>query len=105
MRFFSMACLKIAAYSATCLMLLSAPVTQAEGEILTIEGARIRGNQELPNVLYVVPWQPPQVYKLDAPDQSLASTRKLKTLERESFKRLLSYHQAFQQRDETLEMP
>jgi len=81
-------------------MLLSIQKVWAESEILTIEGARIRGNQELPNVLYVVPWQPPEVYTLDAPKQSLVSKRGIKMLERERFKRLLSYHQSFQQQVE-----
>ena len=74
---------------------LISPSVYAESEIITIDGARIRGNQELPTVLYLVPWQAPKVYKLDTPETTLASQRPIKPLERESFKRLISYHQLF----------
>jgi len=70
-------------------------VAYAEGEIIEIEGARIRGNQELPTVLYLVPWQAPKVYELAEPETTLATQRAIKPLQRESFKRLLSYHHLF----------
>jgi len=75
--------------------LFSSTRSLAEGEILTIEGARIRGNQELPTVLYVVPWQPPEVQRLETPETSFAVSQPLKSLERSQFKRLVSYHQHF----------
>jgi len=62
---------------------------------IEIEGARIRGNQELPTVLYVVPWQAPKVYQLEVPKTTLATQRPIKALDRDSFKRLLSYHASF----------
>jgi len=67
----------------------------AEDEILSLEGARIRGNQELPNVLYLIPWKPPKVYSLEKTKNALTSRPIFKTLDRNSFKRLLSYHQTF----------
>jgi len=80
----------------TLLLLCSiSSIAHAEGEIIEIEGARIRGNQELPTVLYLVPWQAPKVYELAEPETTLASQRAIKPLQRESFKRLLSYHQLF----------
>lgn len=69
--------------------------SSAEGTIISIEGAKIRGNQELPTVLYLVPWKPAKVYELEKPKQTLASTRPIKKLERASFKRMLSYHETF----------
>ena len=71
-----------------------------EEEILSLDGARIRGNQELPNVLYLIPWKPPKVYRLDQPGNSLGGSSTLQALERSSFKRLISYHQAFKQGSE-----
>jgi len=68
----------------------------AENEIITIEGTRIRGNQELPTVLYVVPWKPPEIQQLDTPKSAFTSQRPLKKIERSSFNRLVSYHQRFQ---------
>mgnify|MGYP000494595255 CR=1 FL=1 len=73
------------------------PWVQAENQVITIEGTRIRGNQELPTVLYIVPWQAPKVHQLETPESSLASQRPIKKIERDSFKRLVSYHQAFEQ--------
>lgn len=75
---------------------LSFTSVQAEDEVITIEGTRIRGNQESPTILYLVPWQAPEVVALDAPAASLAIERALKPLERSEFKRLISYHQHFQ---------
>jgi hypothetical protein len=67
-----------------------------EDEILSLEGARIRGNQELPNVLYLIPWKPPKVYSLDRPETTLStSTPNFKALDRGSFKRLVSYHETY----------
>jgi hypothetical protein len=67
----------------------------AEEEILSLDGARIRGNQELPNVLYLIPWKPPKVYSLKEAGNTLSSNPTLKMLDRSSFKRLVNYHQAF----------
>jgi hypothetical protein len=67
----------------------------AEGTRITIEGAKIKGDQELPTVLYLVPWQPAKVYSIDKPAQTLASSRPVKHLNRESFLRMQRYHQAF----------
>ncbi len=74
----------------------------AEPEVLTIEGARIRGNQELPTVLYVVPWQPPVVESLEKPATSFALQRPLEPLERTEFKRLIQYHDTFTQSRQTI---
>jgi len=76
-------------------MLLSSFYSHAEEEILTIEGARIRGNQELPTILYLIPWQPPELQSLDVPQQSFAVQRPLEPLERAQFQRMMSYHQHF----------
>ena len=76
-------------------MLLSSFYSQAEEEILTIEGARIRGNQELPTILYLIPWQTPELQSLDVPQHSFAIQRPLEPLERAQFQRMMSYHQYF----------
>ena len=79
-------------------LLLSSTNSFAQDEILSLEGARIRGNQELPNVLYLVPWKPPKVYSLEEPESNLAANRPFKMLDRSSFKRLISYHEAFKRK-------
>jgi hypothetical protein len=69
----------------------------AESQIIEIEGAKIRGNQELPTVLYLVPWQAAKVFDLEKKKETLASKRPSEQIDRASFKRLLSYHEHFVQ--------
>lgn len=68
----------------------------AQDEVITLEGARIRGNQEAPLVLYLVPWKPPEAKSLDRPDEELMLARPVKPLKRAEFQRLMGYHQHFQ---------
>lgn len=77
----------------------------AEEDIMTIEGARIRGNQELPTILYLIPWQAPVIQHLDAPGQSFAIQRAIAPLERAEFQRLMSYHQHFKSTSSSAEAP
>lgn len=78
-------------------LLIQVPAALAEDEVLTIQGTSIRGNQELPTILYLVPWQAPEVLELDQPQASLAVTRPIEKLERAEFKRLIRYHNSFKQ--------
>ncbi|MDO6440622.1 MULTISPECIES: hypothetical protein [unclassified Marinobacter] len=72
------------------------PAAQAqETGIVTIEGTRIRGDQEVPTVMYIVPWQPPEVDELRAPDEQLMVEQAFSPLERYEFQRLVRYHEAF----------
>jgi hypothetical protein len=67
----------------------------AQEGVITLEGARIRGGQEAPLVLYLVPWKPPEAKSLDRPDEELMLARPIKPLERAEFQRFISYHQHF----------
>ncbi len=80
---------------ASLIVLFASCNSFAESEILSLEGARIRGNQELPNVLYLIPWKPPKIYSLDKAETTLSSSPNLEMLDRSSFKRLLNYHHVF----------
>ncbi|PCM45488.1 hypothetical protein [Marinobacter sp. ANT_B65] len=64
-------------------------------EVVTIEGTRIQGDQEVPTVMYLVPWQPPKVGELRAPDEQLMVEQAFAPLERYDFQRLVRYHDAF----------
>jgi hypothetical protein len=66
-----------------------------DSEIVTIEGTRIRGDQEVPTVMNLVPWQPPEVEALRAPDEQLLVEQTFEPLERYEFQRLVRYHEAF----------
>lgn len=68
---------------------------QSEEEIITIEGTRITGNQESPTILYVVPWQPPEVEALEASASIKQLDSSIEPIERSEFRRLLGYHEHF----------
>lgn len=68
----------------------------AQEGVITLEGARIRGGHEAPLVLYLMPWDRPEVRSLDRPDEELMLARPIKPLQRSEFQRLISYHRHFQ---------
>lgn len=68
----------------------------AQEGVITLEGARLRGGHEAPLVLYLMPWDPPEVRSLDRPDEELMLARPIKPLQRSEFQRLISYHRHFQ---------
>ena len=63
--------------------------------VVTIEGTRIRGDQEVPTVMYLVPWQPPEMAELRAPEERLMVDQGPRPLERYEFQRFIQYHEAF----------
>ena len=73
-----------------CLSLMSLSL-QAEDR-LDMQGTAIIGNQELPKVLYIVPWKKASLPDLGAPPlQSLISDA-LSPLERDEFRRQVRYY-------------
>ncbi len=79
------------------LVLLSQAVTVlAEEEVLVIEGAEIRGDQEQPKILYIVPWQRPDSRGgLEGSSVELAGAGLLKPIYREEFIREVQYYDLF----------
>ena len=78
-------------------LIAAAPMLYAQDTlgVVTIEGTRIRGDQEVPTVMYLVPWQPPEVEQLRAPDERLMVNQGIAPLERYEFQRLVQYHNEF----------
>jgi hypothetical protein len=79
------------------MVLITAPALgqqgDGQGQVVTLEGTRIQGQQELPTVLYLVPWQP-VASEGPAPMERRLMTGEAPTLvEREDFRRRLRYHQ------------
>ena len=77
-------------------ILLSAgilPSVQAE-ERLEMEGTAIIGNQELPKVLYIVPWKPSELPDLSEPPLQSLIDDALAPVDREEFRREVLYHDA-----------
>ena len=68
---------------------------KSDSQIITIETATIRGNQELPTVLYLVPWQPPKINSLAATQTADITKNTIELIDRNSFKRLIEYHESF----------
>ena len=66
-----------------------------DSKVITIETATIRGNQELPTVLYLVPWQPPEVNSLEATQTADMTKHTIEPINRNSFKRIIEYHENF----------
>ncbi len=68
-----------------------------EGGVLVFEAARIRGNQELPNVLYVIPWRPLERGEMRNEETlgSLVDSGRGKPLYREEFRRVVNYYDVF----------
>jgi hypothetical protein len=87
--------IRLAVLALPAFLTLGSGLTIAEDEVIIIEGTRIRGNQESPTILYLVPWQAPEVVALDTPISKLGIERALEPLERSEFKRLISYHEHF----------
>ncbi|MFL1406935.1 hypothetical protein ACJO2E_16475 [Marinobacter sp. M1N3S26] len=80
----------------TVLMLLAAGPAQSQqkgGQVVTIEGTRIQGEQEMPTVLYLVPWQPVASEGPEPMERRLMTGETPAPLERENFRRRLDYHQ------------
>ena len=62
-------------------------------KVITIEKATIIGNQELPTVLYLVPWQPPQINALEATQTTDLTAQSIELIDRRSFQRRLNYYE------------
>lgn len=76
---------------AAVFLLTSFPVW-ANDKAITIEGARIQGDQELPTVLYLVPWQPPVSPIPEAEVEQRIAETPIELLERNEFQRFADYH-------------
>ncbi len=86
-------------------LLLAGPDLQAqESGIMTIEGARIRGDQEMPTVMYLVPWQPPAADTLTGQGENLMVSQDFAPLERYEFQRLVKYYQVFHRKQEEADL-
>ena len=77
----------------TFLMLMLVMPLNAE-ERLNMEGTRIRGNQELPKVLYIVPWKQAEIPDLSQPPLESLIDEALTPVDRAVFQRQIRYYDA-----------
>lgn len=77
------------------LLILFTPFSQALSEDrIEMQGTAIIGNQELPKVLYIVPWKQSELPNItDQPLESLIDDA-LAPVDREAFNRQLDYYNA-----------
>jgi hypothetical protein len=66
-------------------------------ERIELEGTTVRGNRELPKVLYIVPWKSIQPIELDRPAFNSILDQSMQPVERSSFQRQVKYHQQLYQ--------
>ncbi len=69
------------------------PGLRAE-ERLEMEGTAIIGNQELPKVLYIVPWKPSELPEVSEPPLQSLIDDALAPVDREEFRREVIYQDA-----------
>jgi len=61
---------------------------------LKMDGTAIIGNQELPKVLYIVPWKKSEVPDMTQPPLESLIDEALQPIDREVFQRQVNYHHA-----------
>ena len=72
---------------------ISFSVVRAEDK-LKMDGTAIIGNQELPKVLYIVPWKKSEVPDMNQPPLESLIDEALQPIDREVFQRQVNYHHA-----------
>ena len=72
------------------LLLTAQPIFAQER--IEMQGTSITGNRELPKVLYIVPWKPPELISVKTPAIYSIIDQSLQPIERASFKRQLNYY-------------
>lgn len=85
--------MKIVISSVLLIFSLSFPVAHAEDK-LKMDGTAIIGNQELPKVLYIVPWKKSEVPDMNQPPLESLIDEALQPIDREVFQRQVNYHHA-----------
>lgn len=76
------------------LALATAFSTSYAEDKLKMEGTAIIGNQELPKVLYIVPWKKSEVPDMNQPPLESLIDEALQPIDREVFQRQVNYHHA-----------
>lgn len=74
---------------------LNVSISMAHAEDkLKMDGTAIIGNQELPKVLYIVPWKQSEVPDMNQPPLESLIDEALQPIDREVFQRQVNYHHA-----------
>lgn len=80
-----------------CFAMVMSMGVSAEGPVqvdrLDLEASSITGNEELPKVMYIVPWKETSFSGLQGKPDNSVLDESLEPLDREVFQRQLRYHQ------------
>ncbi len=68
---------------------------------LNLDGTAIIGNQELPKVLYIVPWKKSEVPDMNQPPLESLIDEALQPIDREVFQRQVNYYHALHDKAES----
>ncbi len=68
---------------------------------LNLDGTAIIGNQELPKVLYIVPWKKSEVPDMNQPPLESLIDEALQPIDREVFRRQVNYYHALHDKPES----
>ena len=68
---------------------------------LNLDGTAIIGNQELPKVLYIVPWKKSELPNMNQPPLESLIDEALQPIDREVFRRQVNYYHALHDKPET----
>ncbi len=78
----------------TLALMLATLTVRAETRI-DMQGTAVIGNQELPQILYIVPWKKSGLPDMGRPPISQLVNEVLAPLDREEFRREIYYHRVF----------
>jgi len=78
----------------TLALVFAALTVRAETRI-EMQGTAVIGNQELPQILYIVPWKKSGLPDMGRPPISQLVNEVLAPLDREEFRREIYYHRVF----------
>jgi len=76
------------------LFLTSALLSVQAEDRIELEGTAIFGNQELPKVLYIVPWKDSELPQLNEPPLESLIDEALSPIDRSEFRRQVIYYDA-----------
>lgn len=76
------------------ILLFSGAFVAQAADRLDMEGTAIIGNQELPKVLYIVPWKPSELPGLSEPPLESMIDEALVPVERPEFQRHVIYYES-----------
>lgn len=69
----------------------------AREDVVTIEGTRIQGEQEMPGLVFDIPWRDASFASLDRQEERLLTRRTVEPLERPGVQRLLELHRQYRE--------